>query len=132
MHHGRLPLIESGQEVVCEMPYGEIRHEGRQVLREPIREGWLGPSALSQPFGQFEGGSERFQEKESGIFIRNNAVCLRTCFPQEICKISVLCQKNVRPCQESREDENLKPYGRITTPAGRFESHNARNVRNAM
>ena len=113
------------------MPYGEIRHEGRQVLREPIREGWLGPSA-SQPFGQFEGGSERFQEKESGVFIRNNAVCLRTRFPQEICKISVLCQKNVRPYQESREDENLKPYGRITTPAGRFESHNARNVRNAM
>jgi len=51
LNHGRPFLIESGQEVVCQVPRCEIRHEEQQVLREFIREGWVVPPAVSKPFG---------------------------------------------------------------------------------
>ena len=81
-------MIESGQEVVREMPRCEIRHKGRQVLRQPIRESRWDLPVLSKPSGQIEGGAERVQEKDRGIVLRSDDVCLRAGFPQQIRKIS--------------------------------------------
>ena len=54
LNHGQFPLIESNQEIVCDVPRCEIRHEAQQVLREFIREDWLVFPVLSKSFGQVE------------------------------------------------------------------------------